>query len=115
MKVRRRIRRGPLLRRGLVAEVSAPPSARVTAVLDTADLLRDPAPDGTADRPRTVALARRRFLGMRRSRRPRLRLSQSARRRLLRHRAPLIARLLVVAVMPDGRRLSAVRRIRVVR
>ena len=43
-----------------------------------------------------------------------MRLGRPARRRLLRHRAPLIARLLVVAVMPDGRRLSAVRRIRVV-
>jgi len=115
VKVHGRIQRRAPLRRGLVAEVSAPPTARVTAVLDTADLLRDPAPDGTSDRPRTVALARRHFLGMGRARPQRLRLSRSARRRLLRRRAPLIARLLVVAVLPNGRRLSAVRRIRVVR
>ncbi len=108
----RRIRRRAALRRGLVIEVSAPRTARVTAVLDTADLLRHPGPDGTTARPRTVALARRTFLGTRGSR---LRLSASARRRLLRRRTPLIARLLVVAVLPEGRRLSMVRRIRVVR
>jgi hypothetical protein len=44
-----------------------------------------------------------------------MRLRRTARRRLLRRRAPLTARLLVVAVMPSGRRLSAVRRIRVKR
>jgi hypothetical protein len=115
VEVQSRIRRRALLRRGVTLEVSTPPNARVTAVLDTADLFRDPGPDGTADRPRTVGLARRALLGTRRARRLRLRLTRPARRRLLRHRAPLIARLLIVAVMPDGRRLSTVRRIRVVR
>ena len=115
VRLQRRIRRRTLLRRGVTLEVSTPPAARVTAVLDTADLFRDRGPDGTADRPRTVGLARRTLLGTRRARRMRLRLTRPARRRLLRHRGPLIARLLVVAVMPDGRRLASVRRVRVVR
>ncbi len=42
-----------------------------------------------------------------------MRLGRGARLRLARRRRPLTARLLVVAVLPSGRRLSAVRRIRV--
>jgi hypothetical protein len=111
--VRRRVGRESLLRRGLEVEVEAPPGAIVSAVLDTADLLRRPGPDGTTDRPRTVTLARRRFRAMRRARRPRLRLGPKARRRLRRRRRPLTVRLLVTARLPNGRRLSAVRRVRV--
>ena len=107
----RRIRRRALARRGLLVGVKAPDGARVTAVLDTQDLARRPGPDGTADRPTAVVLARRRVLG----RRTRLRLRRAARRRLARRRAPFTARLLVVAVLPGGRRLSAVRRVRIVR
>jgi uncharacterized protein len=113
--VRRRVRRESLLRRGLAVEVKAPPGAMVSAVLDTADLLRSPGPGGTTDRPRTVTLARRRFRSMQRARRPRLRLGPKARRRLRRRRRPLTARLLVTARLPDGRLLSEVRRIRVLR
>jgi hypothetical protein len=113
VRVRRRIGRQSLLRRGLEVEVKAPPGSMVSAVLDTADLLRRPGPDGTTDRPRTVTLSRRRFRGLRRARQPRLRLGPKARRRLLRRRRPLIARLLVTARMPNGSRLSAVRRVRV--
>jgi hypothetical protein len=43
-----------------------------------------------------------------------MRLGRRARLRLARHGRPLTARLLVIAVMPSGRRLTAVRRIRVV-
>ena len=114
VKVRRRIRSRALRRRGLMLEVSAPRGARISAVLDTADLIRRPAPDGTADRPRTVALARRTLFGGAGPMRSRMRLGRRARLRLRRRRRPLTARLLVVAVMPNGRRLSAVRRIRVV-
>jgi uncharacterized protein len=113
VKVRRRIRRRTLLRRGLVTEVRAPAGARVVAVLDTSDLLQSPGPDGTTERPHTVALARRRFRGLDRSVRPRLRLAPAARRRLGRSRRALTARLLVTAELPNGRRLSVVRRIRV--
>jgi uncharacterized protein len=111
--VRRRVRRESLLRRGLPVEVAAPAGAAVSVVLDTADLLRSPGPEGTTDRPRTVTLARRRLRGMRRERHPRLRLGPKARRRLRRRRRPLTARLLVTARLPDGRRLSEVRRVRV--
>ena len=55
------------------------------------------------------------MLAGRGGRRTRLRLGRRARRRLSRTRAPFTARLLVIAVMPSGRRLSAVRRVRVVR
>ena len=72
-------------------------------------------PDATADRPRTVTLARRSLLGAPGGRRSRLRLRRAARRRLARRRAPFMARLLVVAVLPGGRRLSAARRVRVTR
>jgi secreted PhoX family phosphatase len=111
--VRRRVGRESLLRRGLEVEVKAPPGAIVSAVLDTADLLRSPGPDGTTDRPRTVTLARRRFRPMRRARQPRLRLGPKARRRLRRRRRQLTLRLLVTARLPNGRRLSDVRRVRV--
>jgi uncharacterized protein len=113
VKSAKRISRRALRRRGLLIEVSAPAGARVSAVLDTADLRRHPGPNGTSDRPRTVALARRRLRVRRRPVRVRLRLGRRARLRLARRRRPLTARLLVVAVLPSGRRLSAVRRIRV--
>ena len=112
--VRRRIGWRALLRRGLVVEVRAPAGARVSAVLDTADLLRSSGRAGTTERPRTVVLARRRFRAMDRPRRPRLRLGPSALRRLRRRRRGLTARLLVTARLPNGRRLRVVRRIRVV-
>jgi uncharacterized protein len=111
--VRRRIGRRRLLRRGLVVEVRAPAGAQVSVVLDSAELLREPAQDATAARPRTVVLARRRFRALERTRRPRLRLGPSARRRLSRRRRGFNARLLVTARMENGRRLSTVRRIRV--
>jgi hypothetical protein len=115
VKVPRRIRRGSLLRKGLPIEVSAPDGARASAVLDTAELRRTPGPGGTSDRPHTVTLARRHLIGAGAPRRTRMRLGPTARRRLRRRRAPLTTRLLVVAVMRNGRRLSAVRRIRVMR
>ena len=108
----RRIRRRILGRRGLLVEVTAPDGARINALLDTPDLLRRPGPDGTADRPRAVTLAQRGLSG---GRRTRLRLRRAARRRLARRSGPFTARLLVVAELPGGRRLSAVRRVRVVR
>jgi uncharacterized protein len=111
--VRPRIGRRRLLRSGLVARVRAPAGAEVSVELDTPDLRRVPGPEGTTDRPRTVTLARRRFRALSRTRRPRLRLGPKARRRLSRRRRPLTARLLVTARLPNGRRLSAVRRIRV--
>jgi uncharacterized protein len=114
VKVPRRIRSRKLRRSGLPAEIAAPNGARVTAVLDTPDLLRRPGAGSTAARPRTVTLGRRSLLGDPAGRRTRLRLRRAARRRLARRRAPLTARLLVVAVLPSGRRLSAVRRVRVV-
>jgi uncharacterized protein len=114
VKAARRVRRRSLLRRGLAIDVSAPAGARVSALLDTSDLSRDRGPGGTTDRPRTVALARRRFRGRQRSKRIRLRLDGPARRRLRRHRGPLTVRLLVTSRLPGGRRLSEVRRIRVI-
>jgi hypothetical protein len=114
VNVRRRVGRTSLLRRGLEVDVKAPPGALVSAVLDTPDLLRSPGPGGTTDRPRTVTLARRSFQGLRRTRHPRLRLGPKASRRLRRRRRPLTARVLVTARLPDGRRLRAVRRVRVV-
>jgi uncharacterized protein len=110
---RRRIGRRPLLRRGLVIEVRAPAGAHVSAVLDTLGLFR-PGPDGTTQRPRTLTLARRRFRGLARPRRPRLRLGPAGRRRVRRRRRSFTARLLVTARLPNGRRLSLVRRIDVV-
>ena len=95
-------------------EIAAPRGARVSAVLDTPDLLRRPGAGSTAERPRAVTLGRRVLLGDPGGRRMRLRLRRAARQRLARRRAPLTARLLVVAALPDGRRLSAVRRVRVV-
>ena len=112
--VRRRVGREALLRRGLSIEVTAPGGSDVSAVLDTSDLLRSPGPNGTTDRPRTMTLSRRRFRGLRRERQPRLRLGPKARRRLRRRRRPFTARLLVTARLPNGRRLSEVRRVRVV-
>jgi hypothetical protein len=114
VRVRRRVGRRTLMRRGLTVEVEAPRGALVLAVLDTADLLRTPGPEGTADRPKTVALARRYLLGAERPRRRRMRLGSAARRRLHPRRRPFTARLLVTASVPGGRRLSAVRRIRVI-
>jgi uncharacterized protein len=111
--VPRRVGRRSLLRRGLRVQVKAPPGARVSAVLDTADLRRIPGPNGTTDRPRTIALARRRFTGLSRARKPRMRLGPAARRRLRSRRRPLTVRLLVTARLTDGRRLSEVRRVRV--
>jgi hypothetical protein len=111
--VRREIGRRRLLRRGLVVEVRAPAGAQVSVVLDSAELLRESAQDATAARPRTVVLARRRFRALERARRPRLRLGPSARRRLSRRRRGFNARLLVTARMENGRRLSTVRKIRV--
>jgi uncharacterized protein len=111
--VRREIGRRRLLRRGLVVEVRAPAGAQVSVVLDSAELLRESAQDATAARPRTVVLARRRFRALERARRPRLRLGPSARRRLSRRRRGFNARLLVTARWENGRRLSTVRRIRV--
>ncbi len=110
--VRRRTGRRSLLRRGLVVEVRAPAGAQVTVVLDTADLARSAGQDGV-ERPRTLVLARRRFRGLDRARRPRMRLGPVARRRLSRRRRGFGARLLVTARLADGRRLGAVRRIRV--
>ena len=115
VKVQRRIRRRTLRRRGLAVEVAAPNGARVTLRLDTPDLRRRRSRDGTSPRPRTVTLGWRSMLAVRGGRRTRLRLGRRARRRLLKSRAPFTARLLVIAVMPGGRRLSAVRRVRVVR
>jgi hypothetical protein len=109
----RRIRRSSLLGEGLRVEVTAPPGADVSAVLDTPDLLRIPGRGGTVDRPRTVTLARGRFKGLERERRPRLRIGPKARLRLSRRSRSLTVRLLVTARLPDGRRLSEVRRIRV--
>jgi hypothetical protein len=114
VRVARRTRRRTLRRSGLPIRVVAPEGARVTAVLDTPDLLRRLGPGGTAHRPRAVTLARRVFPGTPGGRRARLRLRRAARQRLARRRAPFTARLLVVAVLPSGRRLSAVRRVRVV-
>jgi hypothetical protein len=113
VRARRAVGRAALMRRGLAVEVTAPAGSVISAVLDTADLLRTPGPHGTTDRPRTVVLARRRFPAMRRGRRVRLRLGPKARRRLSRRRRPLTARLLVTARLPGGRRLSEVRRVRV--
>ena len=111
--VRRRIGRRRLLRRGLVVEVRAPAGAQVSVLLDSAELLREPAQDAAAARPRTVVLARRRFRALERARRPHLRLGPAARRRLSRRRRGFNARLLVTARLENGRRLSTVRRIRV--
>ena len=115
MRAPSRVRRIALLRRPLVISVEAPAGARVSAVLDTPDLFRTPGPDGTTDRPRTVALARTPSRRLPRSRRLRLRLGPLARRRLRRRRRSLSARILVTARLTDGRRLSAVRHIRIVR
>jgi hypothetical protein len=101
------------MERGLLAHVTAPPGAKVSAVLDTADLVHVAGRRGTVDRPRTVALARKRFTGLHRTRRPRLRLGPKASLRLSRRRRALTLRLLVTARLPDGRRLSEVRRVRV--
>jgi uncharacterized protein len=109
----RRVRRRALLRRGLRARLRAPAGARVSAVLDTVDLARRPGPDGTVDRPRAVALARSRHRARGGTRRVRLRLGPRARRRLGRRRRPFTARLVVTARLPDGRRLTAVRFVRV--
>ncbi len=111
VEVRRRVGRESLVRRGLALEVTVPAGSVVSAVLDTADLLRSPGPEGTTDRPRTVTLARRRFRIGSGVRRPRLRLGPKARRRLRRRRRPIAARLLVTARLPDGRRLSEVWRV----
>jgi hypothetical protein len=111
--VPRRVRRRSLLRRGLPLRVKAPRGSVVRMVLDTADLRRTPGPNGTTDRPVTIALARKRFRGTRRERTPRLRLGPTARRRLGRRRKPLTVRVLVTAELPDGRRLSEARRVRV--
>jgi hypothetical protein len=111
--VRGRIGRRALLRRGLVVEVRAPAGSQVSVVLDSADLLREATLSGAIARPRTVVLARRRFRGLERARRPRLRLGPAARRRLGRRRRGLGVRLIVTARLADGRRLGAVRRIRV--
>jgi uncharacterized protein len=113
VEVPRRVGRTSLVRRGLTVDVTAPAGSVVSAVLDTADLLRRPGPAGTTDRPRTVALARRRFRVGSRARATRLRLGPKARRRLQRRRRALSARLLVTARLPSGRRLSEVRRVRV--
>lgn len=94
-------------------KVTAPPGADVSAVLDTPDLLRSPGRGSTVDRPRTVALARTRFKGLERERRPLLRIGPKGRLRLSRRSRSLSVRLLVTARLPDGRRLSEVRRVRV--
>jgi hypothetical protein len=115
VRTARRVRRRSLLHRGLAIQVTAPPQSRVSAVLDTADLLQSPRASGTLVEPRTVKLARRLWRGSGELQRRRMRLGRTARWRLQRRRKPLTARLLVVAVMPNGRRLSAVRRVRVSR
>jgi uncharacterized protein len=115
VEVQRRVGPRALMASGLEVSVRAPAGARVAMRLETADLLRTPGPDGTTPRPRTVLLAQRRFRATRRRRRARLRLTPSARRRLRRRGRPFTARLLVTALLPNGRRLSAVRRVRVTR
>jgi hypothetical protein len=109
----RRIGRRRLLRRSVEITVRAPAGAEVAVVLDTPDLLKDAPLPGTARRSRAVAVARSRFKGLERARRPRLKLNPNARRRLRHTRRPLIFRVRVTAELPDGRRLSAVRLMRV--
>ena len=108
-------RRPILVRRGLVVVVEAPAGAGVSVALISADLLRRSGPEGTTKRPRTLALARSRFRAGRRPRRLRLRMGPRARRRLRAGRRSITVRVLVSARLPGGRRLSAVRLVRVSR
>jgi hypothetical protein len=94
--------------------VRAPVGAKVSVVLDTPDLLRRPGGGARASRSSTVPLARSKFRGTPRTRRPQLRLGPRARRRLSASRGPLSARVLVSAQLPDGRHLVAVQPLRVI-
>jgi hypothetical protein len=113
VRVPREVAQRTLLRRSLRLRVRAPAGADVSVVLDTADLVTRPARRGVSERPHSVALARARFRGLERTRRPHLRLGRNARRGLRAGPRSLTARVRVTARLPDGRLLTAVRLLRV--
>lgn len=114
VSVPKRVRRGPILKRGVPVKVEASEGSSVTLLLTTANLgaKRD---EAGVPRPRTIRLSRTRATGLdaRRPRRFRMRLGRRARVRLRRRRKPLTARLFVTAVDQAGNRRSVVRTVRV--
>ena len=112
--VPKRVRRGPILRRGIPVTIEASEASTVSLLLTTANLAakRD---EAGLSRPRTIRLSRIRAtkLDAGRPRRFRLRFGRRARVRLRRRRRALTARLIVTAVDQAGNRRSVVRIVRV--
>jgi hypothetical protein len=114
VSVPKRVRRRPILRRGLPVSVRASEASSVSLLLTTANLSKKRDKVGL-DRPRTIRLSRIRATGLEagRARRFRMRFGRRARGRLRRRRKPLAARLIVTAVDRAGNRRSVVRTVRV--
>ena len=115
LHVRRRVRRAPVLARGLPLQVRSSSPARVSIMLETPNLKRVRAEDRRgSDRPRTIRLARLPGVALRagRSRRLRLRLGRRARVRLLRRPKALEARVIATAIDGAGNRTSVVETVR---
>jgi uncharacterized protein len=111
----RRIRRGPLLRRGLPVRIDAGEPVLVSAALMTAALADRPGRGGSSRRPVTILLGRRRGVRLGRSgtRRLALRPQRKGRIRLRRRSRSLEARLVVIAVNRAGRRAVVTRRVHI--
>jgi len=114
VSVSRRVRRSPILKRGIPVKVRASEASSVSLLLTTANLSAKRDEAGVA-RPRTIRLSRTRAtkLDAERPRRFRMRFGRRARVRLRRRRKPLTARLIVTAVDQAGNRRSVVRIVRV--
>lgn len=116
VRLRRRMRRAPVVDRGVPLRVRTSEDATVALVLDTPNLLREAADDGrSSDRPRTIQLATNAGLAMtaNRTRLVRLPLGRRARVRLRRRPGTLEARLTATAVDPAGNRSIVTEAVRI--
>ncbi|MEJ7894497.1 MAG: hypothetical protein WKF94_17840, partial [Solirubrobacteraceae bacterium] len=116
LRVRPRMRRAPVLARGVPVRVRTSEVTRVSLVVETPNLLRERAPDGRgSDRPRTIRLAGQSDLGMTANltRLVRLRLGRRARVRLGRRPRGLEVRVVATALDSAGNRSVATETVRI--
>jgi hypothetical protein len=116
LRLRPRMRRAPLLDRGVPMRVRTSEPTSVSLVLDTPNLLHERAVDGrSSDRPRTIRLARASGLAMtaNRSRLVRLRFGRRARMGLRRRPRALDARVIAGAIDEAGNRSFVVDTVRI--
>jgi len=107
LRVRPRMRRAPLLARGVPVRVRTSEDTRVSITLETPNLARERAAEGRGpDRPRTIRLTRSSAVATtaNRTRLARLRLGRRARARLRRRPRALEARVIATAIDAAGNR-----------